>query len=371
MLELTPKDCFQLPKLPSVIALACADRVRQNRLCEKLKEIHGVECIERFQLAALSSQSFAALVDSLSNMSLFSKTRLVVVEIPEKKNQLTEKLLAVATLRNISDGTTLIIHFKSQPPTKAVLADLPKDAALIKIELLENEKLVAWLGREVTRLGGAAINAGALKLIAQYAAGDIDAAYQTLEQIVLFADGETITEQTVRSVVTVIPESVEFALLDLLDSGALARAEAFAEALLTQGSSEFLLLSMIARNQLQRVAVRGGLDAKVPDEVLRNSLGITPWLFDRAKKYVLKPNLPSKKQVIAAIVRADSRLKGKSLGSQATLSELFASLLPTTATRGTGAASPNGASSNKQANDNVGPSKFGSALFSDTASDRF
>ncbi len=326
MRKISPKDCLALTELPPVILLSCPDNVRANRLTAKLREIHKAELIERTHLATLNQQSFSALVDSLSMMSLFAQIRLVVIEVPEKKNSLTEQLLN--SLGHISLGTTVVLRFKSGVPSGNALGNLPNESAFIELERMQGDTLLGWLSREVTRLGNSAMNAGALRLLAQYGGDDLDAAYQALEQVILFADGQQITEQTVKSVITIIPEAEEFALLDLLDSGSLWRAEHLAENLLSQGSNAFMLLAMIARNQINRIAVRGGVERKIPDGTLKHALGMSPWVYERTKKIALKPNLPSMKHVISAIVRADTRLKGKSLGPQAILSEVFSALAP-------------------------------------------
>lgn len=331
MQTVTPKDCLALTTLPPVILLACADRVRTNRLCDRLREIHKSDTIERIHLASSTSSSFAALIDSLSTLSLFAQVRLVLIDIPEKKHPLTEQLLT--SLAHVSLGTTVVLRFSATFPPAPTLRALPKETIAVEMEKLAGEKLCAWLAREASRLGVPSINTGALQLIAQYSATqhnseDLDNAYQALEQIALYADGSPITEHTVRSVITVIPEAEEFALLDLIDNGALPRTEHLSERLLSQGSNAFVLLAMIARNQMNRIAVRAGVAARTPDDVLRRSLNMTPWIFDRTKKLVSRANLPSMKQAIGAIVRADTRLKGKSLGPDSILSELFNSLMP-------------------------------------------
>jgi len=300
--------------------------VRADRLTKKLSEIHKAERVEKFHLGTLTHQTFCVLIDSLSMMSLFAQIRLVLIEMPEKKNPFAEKILG--SLQHISSGTSVVLHYRSNTPTAQNLAQLPKDAAHIELEKMEGEKLQFWLSREVTRFGSVSINAGALHLLAQYAGEDLDAAYQALEQVALFADGEPINEQIVKRVITIIPDAEQFALLDLLDSGSIPRAEQLAEALLAQGSNAFVILAMIARNQLNRVAVRGAVEARATDEPLRRALSMTPWVYERAKKQIAKPNLPSMKQVIAAIVRADTRLKGKSLGPEAIIGELLAALAP-------------------------------------------
>jgi DNA polymerase III delta subunit len=329
---ITAKECLELTTLPPVLLLSCQDNVRANRLYGRLLEIHKGESIERIHLAALSPQSFSKLIDSLSTLSLFAATRLVAVEIPEKKNPFATELFN--SLGHVPLGTSVILRFRGPFPSADQLEGLPKETRALTLEPLVEQRMEAWLAKEAQRLasgggqGAGGINAGALRLIATYGGESLDAAFQALEQVALYADGTPISERTVQEVITVIPEAEEFALLDLIDSGSIPRAEQLSERLLTQGSNAFLLLAMIARNQMNRIAVRGGVEAKVPDDALRRSLNMTPWVYERTKKGLTRGAGPSIKEVILAIVRADTRLKGKSLGPQPILSELFTSLAP-------------------------------------------
>ena len=98
--------------------------------------------------------------------------------------------------------------------------------------------------------------------------------------------------------------------------------------LLDQGVSPFPLLGLLHRNYASYHALNQLLKSGMSPEQCARAVDSPPWLVKKIAPLAQRYTLPNLKIAIAAIARADSLLKNRSLGPEGIMSELLESLTP-------------------------------------------
>ena len=116
-------------------------------------------------------------------------------------------------------------------------------------------------------------------------------------------------------------DASEFDFVDALMQKNAARSESLLQVLLASGKNPFMLVSLLQRSFSTYVSIAALLkDGKNPTEA-GQILKIPPWLLRKHLAVVQKHPIQQLKRCVEALVRVDSKLKNRSLGTESIFSE--------------------------------------------------
>jgi DNA polymerase III delta subunit len=162
----------------------------------------------------------------------------------------------------------------------------------------------------------------------QYLPESLDILTTIIHQIALsIPSNRPLTLANVTPFVSGIAPIQEYALLDLIATSNTAQLITFIDQLLSQNSSPFLLINLIARHIHTCLALKSLLEKQlIPFSVAAEQIGVAKWLYRKYQPLVERVSKLSFQKAADKIVVADLQLKGVSLSPQAILEEVCISL---------------------------------------------
>ncbi|RIL07124.1 MAG: hypothetical protein DCC75_10280, partial [Proteobacteria bacterium] len=179
-----------------------------------------------------------------------------------------------------------------------------------------------WIERELKRLGIVNYPEKLPELVSELGQQDPDEIIKLLEQLALYADSPEVSSADIKQLFSHDEVKSEFEFIDCLMNRNAARAEILIENLFQHGKSPFMLLALLAKNFATFIAIKALSDqGRTPHEI-RQRLGLAPWLFGKHQSAVRTFSQAQLRRGLHAIMRADSKLKNRSVGQEAIFSEL-------------------------------------------------
>lgn len=324
--------------LPLVFIFA-PDRVRRERgVLHLVKKWHGStlarsysqnDCLSRIDAQNFNSKSFSELKDKLTSLTLFSQKNIFVIENADcLKADLAKKLITI--FETVSDSINVFVTGNKPGANSPLLKFARTTAACLEFDSMSEDDLSKWAKRELAQAGFPELEGSTIPCLLEIGNHDPDQVSAAIEQLSLYLDVDRshplqrpLERKDILELFLFHPDPVEFELVDKLTAGRRADAEVLLRSLLSAGKNEFLLLSLIARSFSQFLIVNRLARIGRGEAQIREALKLPPWL---AKKVISAAKRYSGQQLQAAhgaIVAADGKLKGKSLGAEAVFSDLF------------------------------------------------
>ena len=161
-----------------------------------------------------------------------------------------------------------------------------------------------------------------LELVLQCAAEEPEKVAAIIEKLALYLDGAKATPESLLSLVPARSSASDFELADALLSKKYSSTEVLIHQLIAQGSSPFMLLGLLTKTFTSLYRIRALLDRGVQQQDIRASMGLSPWLFNRYVPIAKTQSVAALSSHCESLLRADFRLKDKTLGHDATFSTL-------------------------------------------------
>lgn len=336
MKRLTPdqliKEIVAGGDCPGCILFVSPDLVRKERfLAETLKgQFKGIassDALQRIDCAGLSAEGMRRFRMELSSLSLFSPKRCFYLRNADSLSTPLTKALLEA-VKDVPPTSKVLITASKLQQANVLYKWAKSEGVLIERDELQGEQLHKWLNRILNEAGVKNYPPKLLDALAQHSDGDLDRATGLAQRVALLADRETLTVDDLGPILDLREEFSAFALIDAVGEKDLGKSQKILEHLMRMGREPFepfSLLSLIARQFTNYARIREGLElGKRPDEI-KEDLGIRgrmEWVFTKQLSAAKKRSLPEVMTSLILIFQADTKLKNKSLGTEAIFSEL-------------------------------------------------
>lgn len=310
---------------PPLIAIACKEKTRWERVRETIFQSVKSPQIIKTDCSNFSFNDWIDLEAEINALSLFSNNRIFILTNANKLDSKTNKRLT-ETIEKIPPATHLVAIADSFPKNNDLRKYATQKCTFIELSPLKNVELRNWTKHEFARQGLTKVSANVIEHVVHLGEESPDKIASLIDQCSLFVTGHSFTEREFHKLFGDKIDLKDFALIDAIQSGNLAQSELLAAQLVRQGRSPFILLSMIARSYNQIAKLHSLKIANTPEADCLSMLGLPEWLFKKVSKVSVKFSPRTIQKCLSAISSADLRLKDKSLGDEAILSQLIGDL---------------------------------------------
>lgn len=314
-------------KDPRACLIICPDQIRQSRVVDKIRESIGTTAeLIKVDGNSLNEDSLRKTFFSLQNNSLFSSERHLLIRNVDAMNAALAKSL-IAAIKDIA--STVVIATAAKLATNLSLYkyfDSPE--TLFTLKELTGQDLEKWIAKELV-IHGVKNFPGNAPAIIRVASGESpDTALELVSKIALFVDGESATAADIQKLIAPEGRVDEFDFISRIVSTPRPRLEMMVTKLLSQGVSPFPLLALLHRNYASYYSLNHLLKSGLSPEQCAGKIDSPPWLIKKIAPLAQKYTSSQLSDCLAAIARADSLLKNRSLGNESIFSELLETLHP-------------------------------------------
>ncbi len=317
------KEITSMKTCPLCVFIGAPDRIRRERALRFIisrfagKDFRPLS----YSFTEQGRQNISGLLNEISEPSLFEPTRYVVIRGIE-----TAKVVDLEPLTNFMnkkiEGVHIILVGEGFPQSQNFKKAVEKLGTVLTFERLKGAELRRWTERELKQARVEGVTDEMLELAISLAAEEPESIAALIEKLSLYLDGDAPTTETMRKLIPGRSSASDFELADALLSKRRAPTEVLIHQLLSQGSSPFMLLGLLTKTFVTLYRIRAMLDKGLQQDDIRTSLGISPWLFNKYFPIARTQTLSALSSHCEALLRADFRLKDKSIGHGATLSTL-------------------------------------------------
>lgn len=320
----TLKEITALSECPSCIVITAPDRVRRTRTLEYLLKHFAKNAAGKprsFTFGEQGRLNPSAFLRDLEEPSLFEPTRFAIMRgIDTAKAADVEPVSDF--LRKKIPGVHLFIIGEALPNTPNFKKVLESHATHISFDQLKGAELHRWVEREVkqNQLHGA--EDALIELIIALGNEEPEAIAQLIEKFSLFLGGDKPTQSALRALEPGRAQASDFELAEALLGRNRGATEALLTQLLLQGSSPFMLMGLLTKTFNSLLRIRSQLDGGVSPNDIRNSMGLSPWIFSKYLPLAKQRTAANLSAILESLLVADFRLKDRSLGPAAALSSV-------------------------------------------------
>lgn len=319
---------------PLCVFIGAPDRIRRERaLSYILTHFAGKEYRPlTYGFTEQGRQNISSLLSEISEPSLFEPTRYVVIRGIETAKVVDLEPLTAFLTKKIP-GVHVILVGEGFPQSQNFKKSIEKLATVITFEPLKGAELRRWTERELKSAGVSGATDEMVELALSLAGEEPETVAALIEKLSLYLDDSTPassapTTEVMRLLTPGRSSASDFELTDALMSKRRASTELLIHQLISQGSSPFMLLGLLTKTFVSLYRIRAMLDKGIQLNDIRMSLGVSPWLFNKYVPLARAQTLALLSRHCDALLRADFRLKDKSIGHAATLSFLAHQISP-------------------------------------------
>lgn len=253
-------------------------------------------------------------------MPFLSARRLVVVrgllgrfEVAGRRGRRKDSGLGVwqpfaEGVRELPETTALVFIDGKLGAQNALLRALRPLADTREFKALPQNQIAMWINQRAQQRG-LAVEARATAALASLVGADLRTLDSELAKLATFADGQPVTEDDVRSLVSLAREPNVFAWADAVVEGRTKDASELLQRLLDESEPPQRLLTMLSR-QYRLLLLTKELQAKRvrPPEVA-SGLGVPPFVAQRLLKQAPSYTIERLRQAYRKLLEADLSIK--------------------------------------------------------------
>ncbi len=275
----------------------------------------------RYMGSTLNTSNVLALSDSASSLSLFTSKEVSYIR------DVDHCLPAVATelariVPRFGTSHRLLLTAGVMLTSNPLMQVLSEQNACIRFEALKGFELHRWLEKELKRSGFKSWNESALTALLSASEESPDRLAAMTHQLSLFCEGETLSAPDVAALFVHQTTPGEFEFLDALIAGNVPKCEIMISEFFRSGKNQFMILALVARSFSNYLAVRTMLDEGIAPQAIREKLGLSQWVYNKAVNATRRFSADRLTSVMKTLVSIDSRLKNRSVGAEILMSEL-------------------------------------------------
>lgn len=313
---------------PSSILVLSEDKIRIDRVITMIAEKFDFQKdgkwtvdLNKIRIKESSESDLKQLAFKSNELSLFSQKKVILIQgiedITAGKTDLILKILESSPTDNliIITGTKLKANSRVYKPLK-------KANTIIKLDPFSSNEMFRWITKEVQDFGLKA-NKKDLETLTVISEDSADKAYRIIEMLDLYCEDRAITDKSISALFPTEFTAGQFKWLDLIDSKKALQAEKHALNLIKNGGVPFMMVGSLYARYSNYYTISSMLKNGRSNNEIKQHLGVTPWLLNKYISVARNQNPQELKSKLAEILRADSMLKNKSLGTDNIISGLI------------------------------------------------
>ncbi|AJQ95255.1 DNA polymerase III subunit delta [Gynuella sunshinyii] len=294
-----------------------------DQIREKAKA-SGYDERERFQVEA--GFDWNELFQSANEMSLFSSRKTIEVRIPGKLTDHARKTLLELAERPNEDNLFIVVTGKLESSTTKSkwFLQLEKQIGFIQIWPLENKDFAPWI-RQQFAMHNHTIEPEALDILADRVDGNLLAAHQEIEKLLLLTENPLINTELV---IQAVGDSSRYDVFDLTNAclfGELPRAVKILNGLKAEGTEAPIILWALSRELRTLSMVLTRLSAGQPKRQVFQQNGVWKNREAAYEAAMSRCSISLINKLLTQAGRVDSTIKG--LEKSDTWMELHALIL--------------------------------------------
>ena len=319
------KELSALPQPPAYALVLAPDRVRRDRIREillKRTDTKNLPGLKKYSGDELSATKLAEFKDAVFSPSLFNPVQhFLIDDVEDLKAPVAKEIIDFLEKSSLS-GISIIFSGSSLPTNSVFKKFFAKQDLLVELEELSGPELRKWVTKELERVGIQNPSPQGCEAILQVAEENPDKVIGIAEHMATYLDGKPLTKESVFEVYISEPDPDQFRLLESSRSAGSARAEVDLQTLVKGGKHPLAVLGLISRTILQYLVIQSG----VPKSEGLKLLKLPTWIYDKVSGAARGYSTQRLRKAADAVVRADSKIKGKALGGTEAVSEVFRAL---------------------------------------------
>ena len=214
----------------------------------------------------------------------------------------------VDALGELPDTTVLVFLEGEIGAKNPLLAALPRGARVQEFKPLPQGELAAWIMQRAPQYG-LALQPRATAALAQLVGNDLQVLDSELRKLAAYAQGNQVSEDDVRALVSLARAPSVFAMADAVIEGRAQDAASLTQRLLADGEAPQYLLTMIARQYRLLLLTKEALDRRVKPVEIGARLGVQSFVMQRLLQQAPAHTLEGLKQAYRRILDADLSIK--------------------------------------------------------------
>lgn len=318
------KELLGEKKLPPCLMILSPDEIRRERVLTLLRDrFLGSSEFTSINASELKQNNIEAIFSEATSPSLFSPSSCLVIRQCDSLNAAVTKLL-IPLLKKTNSNVFLL--GKPLQARSVLRKFFTESKSILELDEAKGFELQRWIAKECKRAEISEISKDAIAAIASIANDDCDLAYRVVTHLSLYSNDGKVTLKDVSALFEseIIPN--EFELLDQIMQGNLGKKEAMLGSLLRTGKNPFLMTALFGRNLANYRTIRAMLDKGMGSGQVRGALGVSPWIFNKQATAAKSRSEENFRKSMHAILRADSKLKNKSLGAEEVFGQFLSNL---------------------------------------------
>jgi len=324
----TIKELTSSKECPACVVITSPDRVRRTRALEHLlKHFNGTlpKNLKTFSFGEQGRNDPSRFIRDLEEPSLFEPIRFAVMRGVESAKAADLEPVS-AFIKKAVPGTHLFIIGESLPNTPNFKKTVEAFSSHLAFEQLKGVELRKWAAREVKSAEISEANDAVIELIVALGEEDPEAVSRLIEKFSLYLGGSGATVEALKALEPGRAQASDFELAESLLGRNRGVTEALLARLINQGSSPFMLIGLLTKTFTSLLRIRSLLDSGVSQNDIRESMGLTPWIFSKYLPLAKQRSVDSLSRTVESLLRADFKLKDRSLGPTAILSSVAATI---------------------------------------------
>lgn len=332
-----PADSLELIKnisagkvdCPEALLLCAPDNIRKQRFCDLvLRNISAANggddrnALVTFDASSFDPRQIVSLRDEVSSLSLFAARRVFIIRnVDELSAGLIEPFLKI--FEGGLSGINCICLASKLAASSAILKFFRTRKAAVILDALEGSELTRWIQKELKNNEILDTSSEAVELLAQLGEGSPDRIAHLIAHAALYVGSNTLNVNDLRELFIETHTANEFAFVDALMQRDENRSSSMLQVLLSSGKNPFMLVSLLHRTFSTYLSVAAlQREGKSPAQI-GEILKLPPWLLKKHLAAVRNYPVGQLKRCVESLLRADSLLKNRSLGTESIFSEFI------------------------------------------------
>lgn len=326
------KSITSASSCPALFLFCAPDEIRRRRFCELLVDkfltkagLDPASCATYLDAKTLDHRQLIALRDDLSSLSLFSSFRIFFIRnLDQLSSANTDTFLKM--FASELPGVACIGLAASFPSNSVILKHFKSKKAAVVLAELQADELTRWVQKELKAQGITEHDAAVIEQLVQIGEASPDRIAQIISHLALYVDSQKLTSKDVYALFSDSLAASEYDFVDALMQRSEGRSESLIQVILASGKNPFMLVSLLQRSFATYLSVAALLKAGKSSAEIAQSLRVPPWLLKKHLAVIQKYSVDQLKHCVEALLRADSKLKNRSLGTESIFSEFVYSV---------------------------------------------
>lgn len=246
------------------------------------------------------------LASLLQGITLFSSSRLIILEGASRNKEITEKFTSMLSL--IPDETTVIFVEPQIDKRTTFYKVLKKETEFHEFLELDEFAAAQWVSDMVKKEGGS-ISSHDAKLLVRFVGKDQQRLYNEIEKLTVYSP--SVTKETITELVERSPEDTIFQLLEYALSGKIKQAVAVLGNLERAHEDPFQAANMLIW-QTHILAVTASAEGRTDAEIARDHK-ISPYVIKKTRVLTKQTSRSTLRYIIKSTAELDETLKSSAV----------------------------------------------------------